>query len=413
VALVMITVRFVLINLVGWGLSLTLAAGHAAAAQQSSAAVAGTVSVAGPDGPPVVMPGVTLTMTCSSGEPRTDVSDEQGSFRFPDAATGTCSIVAALQGFKSVTKIIALKPGETAAVSLQPELDTVREEVTVSAKADTAADSPIAAHVERMTDDIMRTAPLASERFQDALPLIPGVVRGPDGLLNINGTRSNQIGLTFNSASGTDPVTGEDAIELPIDAVSSVQVRGSAYAPEFGLSAGAVTTVETLRAGDAWHTTVNDLEPRVRRRGGVFRGVESFSPRVTIGGPIVSGSLSVLQSMQYEYSQTHVPSLPPFESDTKLESFASFSRADWRVSPTNHVTGSAIASPRKTTYAGLNTFNPQEVTPNIKNHSVLGSASDQIIIGVAGVLETRVSVNSTTPPSIPVRGPDTWGSRLT
>ena len=50
---------------------------------------------------------------------------------------------------------------------------------------------------------LMETAPLASERFQDALPLIPGVVRGPDGLLNINGTRSNQSALMFNNADGT------------------------------------------------------------------------------------------------------------------------------------------------------------------------------------------------------------------
>ena len=66
-------------------------------------------------------------------------------------------------------------------------------------------------------------APIASERFQDALPLVPGVVRGPDGLLNINGTRSNQSAMMFNSADGTDPVTGEEAIELPIDAVREVR----------------------------------------------------------------------------------------------------------------------------------------------------------------------------------------------
>src|SRR5438093_6108422 len=132
----------------------------------------------------------------------------------------------------------------------------------------------------------MQQAPIASDRFQDARPVIPGVVRGPDGLLNISGTRSNQSALTFNSANGTDPVTGEDAIELPIDAVSSVVVRGAAYAPEVGLSAGAATMVETKTAGDTWDVTVNDLEPRLRRRAGEFRGIESWTPRVTFGGPV-------------------------------------------------------------------------------------------------------------------------------
>ncbi|OLD19698.1 MAG: hypothetical protein AUJ01_05475 [Acidobacteria bacterium 13_1_40CM_3_65_5] len=51
-----------------------------------------------------------------------------------------------------------------------------------------------------------------------------------------------------------------------------------------------------------------------------------------------------------------------------------------------------MVSPRKTTYAGLNTFNPQGVTANVKNHNVLASASDQIIVSDKGVFDTRVSV---------------------
>jgi hypothetical protein len=339
-----------------------------------------------------VVPGVTLSLTCAGMEPRSDVSNELGQFRFSGVPAGACSVVAELQGFKSAVKAIAVKPGETADVALRLDLEALHEEVSVTGRADTVEGGPISARVERITAGVMQTAPIASERFQDALPLIPGVVRGPDGLLNISGTRSNQSALMFNNADGTDPVTGEASIELPIDAVSAVQVRGSAFAPEFGLSAGAVTTVETQRAGDAWRMTVNDLEPRPRRRAGEFRGLESWTPRFTFGGPIVKGKVNVLESMQYEYSQTRVFSLPAFESDTKLQSFESYSRVDWTVSATNHFTGSALASPRKTTYAGLNTFNPQGVTPDIKNHNLLGSASDQIVAGDSGVLDTRVSV---------------------
>jgi hypothetical protein len=112
---------------------------------------------------------------------------------------------------------------------------------------------------------------------------------------------------------------------------------------------------------------------------------------VTIGGPIVKGKLAVLESMQYEYSQTQVFGLPPFESDTKVQSFESFTRADWMINPSNRFTGSAMVSPRKTTYAGLNTFNPQSVTPDVRNQNVLASASDQVIVGANGVFEGRVS----------------------
>jgi hypothetical protein len=363
-----------------------------AIAQSQNGVVSGTVSLPTPDGQAVVVPGVTVTLTCGGGESRNEVSDEQGRIQFSDVPAGSCSIVAELQGFKSAVKAIVAKPAETTDVALRLDLEALHEEVDVRGSAETIESSPIATHVERITAGVMQIAPIASERFQDALPLIPGVVRGPDGLININGTRSNQSALLFNSADGTDPVTGEHAVELPIDAVSAVQVRGFAFAPEYGLSAGAVTTVETQRGGDAWHVTVNDLEPRVRRRGGEFRGIESWTPRFTTGGPIVKGKLSVLESVQYEYSQTRVFGLPPFESDTKLQSLESFSRADWTPTATNHFTGSAMVSPRKTTYAGLNTFNPQGVTPDIENHNVFASASDQIVVGNGGVLETRFTL---------------------
>ena len=364
----------------------------AVAAQSATIAVAGTVSVPAPDGQPFVVPGVTLTLTCGAAAPRIEVSNERGEFRFADVPAGECTLTAELQGFKSTTTNIVASAGETTTAAIQLGLETLHEEVTVHAQADAVQTNPIDAHVGRVTAQAMRIAPLASERFQDALPLIPGVVRGPDGLLNINGTRSNQSALRFNSADGTDPVTGEDAIELPIDAVSSVQVRGAAFAPEFGLSAGAVTTVETERAGDAWHVTLNDLEPRLRRRGGEFRGIESWTPRVTVGGPLVKGSVSLLESAQFEHSQTRVFGLPPFESDTKLQSFESYTRLDWSINPLHHFTASGMVAPRKTTYAGLNTFNPQPVTPNVRNDNALGSVSDQLIVGQRGVLETRVSV---------------------
>jgi hypothetical protein len=373
------------------GLVLTTSA---AVAQDTPAAVAGTVSIAGSDGAQLAMPGVTVTLSCPDRDSRMEVSDERGDFRFADVTAGSapCSIVADLQGFRSTAAAVAVTAGQTTAVALQLGLDTLREEVTVRADVDPAGDRSTAAAIERVTASMMQTAPIASDRFQDALPLIPGVVRGPDGLLNINGARSNQSGLTFNSANGTDPVTGEDAIELPIDAVSSVQVRGAAYAPEFGLSAGAVTLVETLQAGDAWNVTVNDLEPRLRRRAGEWRGIESWTPRVTVGGPVVKGRLNILESAQYEVSQTRVFGLPPFESDTKLQSFESYTRADASVAPTHRLTLSAMVSPRTTTYAGLNTFNPQSVAADIETHNGLAGVSDQAVVAGSLVVETGVSV---------------------
>jgi hypothetical protein len=360
--------------------------------QAGTGGVGAAVSLPSPDGAVVAVPGVTVTLACADAQPMVDVTDELGHVRFADAPSGDCAITADLQGFKSATTKVLVKANATAEVALRLEIAELHEEVTVVGHAKAIDSDPIAAHVETINAAMMQTAPILSERFQDALPLIPGVVRGPDGVLSVGGARSNQTALRFNNADGTDPVTGDDAVEVPLDAVSSVEVRGAAFAPEFGLSAGATTTVDTQSGGDRWRFTVNDIEPRIRVRDGEIHGFESWTPRFTTGGPIVKGKVTLLESVQYEYSQTRTYDLPPLQSDTKVESFESFTRTDWTVSASNHFMASVLASPRTTTFAGLSPFNPQPVTPNINNHNVFATAADQMVIGDSGLLEHTVSV---------------------
>ena len=192
-----------------------------------------------------------------------------------------------------------MNAGESSTAAILLGLETLHEEVTVRAQTD----SPGSDHRSARRADDHAVDGDRSHR-ERALPGRASTdsgrrARAGRAVEHQRHAAAIKSALTFNNANGTDPVTGEDAVELPIDAVSTVQVRGAAFAPEFGLSAGAVTTVETQRAGDAWHVTVNDLEPRPRLRAGEFRGVESWTPRLTTGGPIVKGKLSLLESMQY------------------------------------------------------------------------------------------------------------------
>src|SRR5262249_58561857 len=112
-------------------------------------------------------------------------------------------------------------------------------------------------------------------------------------------SRASQMALMLSNTLGTDPITGEDSVELPLDAVEEVQVHRAAFAPEFGLSNGAVTTVRMKQGGDKWSFGFNDLQPRPRVRDGNLRGVESWTPRFTVGGPVVRGRLNLLQSVEY------------------------------------------------------------------------------------------------------------------
>jgi len=67
-----------------------------------------------------MVPGVTLTLMCAGTEPRSEVSDEQGRFRFEDVPTGDCSVVADLQGFKPGWWYPRCESSLTGPVSLEP-----------------------------------------------------------------------------------------------------------------------------------------------------------------------------------------------------------------------------------------------------------------------------------------------------
>jgi hypothetical protein len=67
---------------------------------------------------------------------------------------------------------------------------------------------------------------------------------------------------------------------------------------------------------------------------------------------------------------TRVYGLPPLESDTKGESLRSYSRADWTIAAGHHFAATALLAPRRTTYAGLSTVNPQSVSASIDTQPV-------------------------------------------
>ena len=95
------------------------------------------------------------------------------------------------------------------------KLDVVVDEtieVTATQEGLETTESSASGTVESST---LEHAPNVNERFESLLPLLPGVVRGPDGQINMKGARATQSGALVNSANVTDPAMGASAINLP------------------------------------------------------------------------------------------------------------------------------------------------------------------------------------------------------
>src|SRR5689334_10145591 len=342
------------------------------------------------------LPGVVVTL---GGERLGDkklqsVSDMEGQYDFPGLIAGDYILTVEFSGFKKYEKQLSVQIDATVPhdVLLQPvplkETVTVKEDATDAVKTESSTPSVI-------TQQALRDAPLIDQKFQDALPLLPGVVRGPDGNLNIKGTRPSQSGILVSSLNVTDPVTGAPAIELPLEAVDTVQVHSNPYSAEFGKFAGAVTTIETRSGSNDLRYLFLGVLPRPRWRDGKIYGIGAATPRIAVGGPIRKDKLFFFQSVEYRFVRTNVPSLEALDEhqrDIKRESFDSFSRLDYVVNNNNRLTASFSIFPQKIDFFNLNTFNPSDTTANFHQRGWFAALNDQATFNSGALLQSSFSV---------------------
>src|SRR5689334_9083240 len=339
--------------------------------------------------------GVTVTLSSERlGDKKIQAtSDLDGEYDFPSLVAGDYILTVEFSGFKKYEKKLSVQLEATVEQNILLQPVPITENVTV--KDDRIdADKTESTTPSVITQAAMRDAPLIDEKFQDALPLLPGVVRGPDGNLNIKGTRPSQSGILVSSLNVTDPVTGAPAIELPIEAVDTVQVHSNPYSSEFGKFAGAVTTIETRSGSNDLRYLFLGVLPRPRWREGKLYGIGAATPRIAVGGPIKKDKLFFFQSVEYRFVRTNVPSLEALEEhqrDIQRESFDSFSRLDWVVNKNNRLTGSFSIFPQKFDYFNLNTFNPSDTTANFHQRGWFLALNEQATFKSGALLQSSFS----------------------
>ena len=342
------------------------------------------------------LPGVVVTLSGERlGEKKLQsVSDLEGQYSFPSLVAGEYLVTVEVSGFRKYEKKLSVQIEATVEhdILLQPvpltETVTVTDDRTDPSKTDSTTPAVI-------TNVALRDAPLIDQKFQDALPLLPGVVRGPDGNLNIKGTRPSQSGIIVSSLNVTDPVTGAPAIELPLEAVDTVQVHSNPYSPEFGKFTGAVTTIETRSGSNDLRYLVTGTLPRPRWRDGKLYGIGAATPRIAVGGAIKKDKLFFFQSVEYRFVRTNVPSLEELEEhqrDIQRESFDSFSRIDYVVNKNNRLTASFSIFPQKLDYFNLNTFNPADTTANFHQRGWFLAFNEQATFKSGALLQSSFSV---------------------
>ena len=241
-----------------------------------------TVTVAGIDSAQAADPGVDPVLDAT-------VTDGAGAFEFAAIPLGAYIVAADLSGYASgMVGPVEVVAGQVIGVRLLLEVAPLSEVVTVDAS--TGGGQPL--EKDEFETEFLQVFQLPIDRFQDALPLLPGVVRDPRGRLSFNGTRPSQSTLLVNGANATDPVTGQFAFEVPLSVVDTVEVHAVPYSAEFGRVSGAVTEVRTVAGpGSRRRSTTDSCVPKSRRTFPAIRRKSSrastCSRRSTSNSPIV------------------------------------------------------------------------------------------------------------------------------
>ena len=315
-------------------------------------------------------------------------TDAEGKCTFANVKPGTYSVQAQFDGLEGSDSLV-VKSDTFTQFSLEMKPVAVQSSVTVTA---TEPEAKPATTDQTISEKTIQATPNQNDRVDNVLPLVPGVVRGPDGRINMKGARNTQSGALVNSANVTDPATGSPGLELPIDVVGSVQVISNPYDPEYGKLTGAVSTIET-KTGDyeKFHFSVQNIMPRVRVRDGSIFGVGGATPRMTLTGPLLKDRVAFTQSLEYRFIRTPVNSLPAYHRDTTLAGVNSYTQYDLNLSPKQTATISLALYPQKLQYMGLNTFTPQPSTADYHQRGYQVYAQDRYATGSESLLTSQFS----------------------
>ncbi len=237
----------------------------------------------------------------------------------------------------------------------------------------------------------VKTLPTNPATVTDTLPLVPGVVRSPDGELKIDGTGEQRSSFVVNQTDVTDPATGKFGQTIPLDAVETVNVLNTPFLAQYGRFTAGVIAVETKRGGEKWHADLNDPFPDFRIRSYHMRGIRNETPRFVLGGPLIHNRLYLNTSLVYFYDSSPSRTLPFPHNESKVQSINSFTQLDLILSPKQILTATLHASPQHTNFVSPDFFNPQPTTPTYAQHNYVGTIADHFGI-FNGILDSSVSV---------------------
>jgi hypothetical protein len=313
-----------------------------------------------------------------------------GVARFDHLACGAYHVAVAKDGFDPLDggtiQLSAGLPVEmTATLSPKPQQhDSIEVHATAPQVEETSSTS------EAVHTDEVKNLPSRPATVSDTLPLIPGIVRAPDGSLKLNGSGEHRSALVVNKADVTDPATGNFGQTVPVDSIEEMDVFKTPFLAQYGRFTSSVVSVETKRGGEKWHSELNDPLPDFRFRSWHMVGIRDASPRGVLNGAIIPNRLYFAETLLYDIRKTPNRTLPYPYNESKQESVNSFTQIDYILSPKQFLTATFHVTPEHINFVDPQFFMPEPVTPNYRQQEYVGTIAHHLALG-GGMLDSTIS----------------------
>ncbi len=360
-------------------------------AQQSQPRTQIRISIQNEAGNPIAAAGVQINLNGSVVKSIT--TDEKGEVTADNLSPGAYEVSVSRDGFEPGMKSnVMLSSGQSIEIKFVLVKKVVlKEEINVNANANAPPEQTSSTPAELGQATIRNVLGNQAKTVSDTLPLLPGVVRSPQGEIKISGTGENRSAFIVNAADVTDPATGQFGMTVPVDIVRSISVFKTPYLAQYGRFTAGVVSVETRRGGEKWNFELNDPFPEFRYLDGNLRGLRAATPRIVFNGPLIKNKLYISEGTEYTIKKRPVQTLEYPNKETKTESINSFTQLDYLVSGTHTLTGTFHFAPRKDSFVNLDFFNRRPVTPNWKGRDYTGTIIDRLTLG-ENLLESTVAV---------------------
>jgi len=330
--------------------------------------------------------GVAISVHSAAGEEWLATSDATGAFKVNLPGEGRYMFAAALTGYlpvKSLAVDVRAGMGEVSLV-----LNHAKEVLqSVDVKA-----SPEAVGVEQTQSErvltgiqIMDMPYPSTHSLREAMTLIPGQVTDVNGGLHFDGGRENQTNYRLDGFDISDPLTGNLATTVSVEAVSSMDFLNGRYSPEFGHGSAGTLQIRTQTGDDQFRYSVTNFIPGIDTQEGLHLG--AWTPRFNVSGPIVKGRAWFSDNLDADYNVNVIPGLPKNEDTSTALQSSNMLHTQVNLTPSNILYTDFLMNYQRDSEFGLGALSPPSTTLDQRGRTWFVGLKDQIYVAHGTLLE--------------------------